>query len=210
MSDQVICNPVLFKLSTNVVMIFDVVHKGFRFSIKFTCSFELNQFSRFYFRTSYFLLDIFYFIFIVLHTIQTCRMNPIPLQERVSFCFKSWGISFILTILFFLSIWLFQRYSTIKGNRLTTASPGVNVGTTMSSTSSSAGLVSVVIICMTIMAVCALVYFAIRCYFDERRWRASALLCKCLPPASTASLAEYGNPCRYVEVSCYSFIKVSL
>jgi hypothetical protein len=136
-------------------------------------------------------------------------MNPIPLQERVSFCIKSWGVSFILTFSFFLAIWLFQRYSTKKGNHLTTVSPGVNVGPTMSSTSSSAGLVSVVIICMTIMAVCALVYFAIRCYFDERRWRASALLCKCLPPASTASLAEYGNPCRYVEVSCYSFIKVS-
>ncbi|EFX76284.1 hypothetical protein DAPPUDRAFT_107153 [Daphnia pulex] len=77
----------------------------------------------------------------------------------------------------------------------------VNVVPSASSTtsSSSAGLVSVVVVCMTIMAVCALVYFAIRCYFDERRWRASAMLCKCLPPASAASLVECGNPCRYVE-----------
>ncbi|KAI9564891.1 hypothetical protein GHT06_008632 [Daphnia sinensis] len=74
----------------------------------------------------------------------------------------------------------------------------VNVVPTTNSTSSS-GLVSVVVVCMTVMAVCALVYFAIRCYFDERRWRASALLCKCLPPPSTASLAECGNSCRYVE-----------
>jgi hypothetical protein len=84
----------------------------------------------------------------------------------------------------------------------------VNVVPTVSSTtsSSSAGLVSVVVVCMTIMAVCALVYFAIRCYFDERRWRASAMLCKCLPPASAASLVECGNPCRYVEVSRFLFL----
>lgn len=83
----------------------------------------------------------------------------------------------------------------------------VNVVPTANSTtsSSSAGLVSVVVVCMTIMAVCALVYFAIRCYFDERRWRASAMLCKCLPPASAASLVEFGNPCRYVEVSRFLF-----
>lgn len=83
----------------------------------------------------------------------------------------------------------------------------VNVVPTVSSTtsSSSASLVSVVVVCMTIMAVCALVYFAIRCYFDERRWRASAMLCKCLPPASAASLVECGNPCRYVEVSRFPF-----
>jgi hypothetical protein len=84
----------------------------------------------------------------------------------------------------------------------------VNVVPTVSSTtsSSSAGLVSVVVVCMTIMAVCALVYFAIRCYFDERRWRANAMLCKCLPPASAASLVECGNPCRYVEVSRFLFL----
>lgn len=68
----------------------------------------------------------------------------------------------------------------------------------------SPGLISVVIICMTIMAVCALVYFAIRCYFDERRWRASAMMCKCLPPASSASLVECGNSCRYVEVCSFT------
>lgn len=31
------------------------------------------------------------------------------------------------------------------------------------------------------------------------------MLCKCLPPASAASLVECGNPCRYVEVSRFPF-----
>lgn len=32
------------------------------------------------------------------------------------------------------------------------------------------------------------------------------MLCKCLPPASAASLVECGNPCRYVEVSRFLFL----
>ena len=74
---------------------------------------------------------------------------------------------------------------------------------------SSSGLISVVIVCMTILAVCALVYFAIRCYFDERRWRASALMCKCLPPAA-GSFAECGNACRYVEVCLCVFFTIAI
>lgn len=79
--------------------------------------------------------------------------------------------------------------------------PEINVAA--AAATSSPSLLSVVIVCMTILAVCAFIYFAIRCYFDERRWRASAMLCKCLPPASSASLVECGNSCRYVEVCLF-------
>lgn len=69
------------------------------------------------------------------------------------------------------------------------------------SSSSSPG-VTAVIICMTIMAVCAVLYFAIRYYFEERRWKAGAMMCKCLPSgaAPTLSTIECANICRYREV----------
>lgn len=57
-----------------------------------------------------------------------------------------------------------------------------------------------VVVCMTIMAVCAVVYFAVRCYFEERRLRLSARLCKC-SPAALASALERGDLCRYDEVT---------
>ena len=69
-------------------------------------------------------------------------------------------------------------------------------------TSSSSPAVTAVIICMTIMAICAVLYFAIRYYFEERRWKASAAMCNCLPPGASATLntIECANICRYNEV----------
>lgn len=68
----------------------------------------------------------------------------------------------------------------------------------VTSSPASSSLTSV-IVCMSIMAVSAVAYFAIRCYFEERRMRASARLCKCLPVVGQHGPVECVDMCTYIE-----------
>lgn len=75
----------------------------------------------------------------------------------------------------------------------------------VSDPSSTTALTSVVV-CMTIMAISAVAYFAIRCYFEEKRFRATVSLCKCRLPAHQASAElECGTLCTYSEVRLFLF-----
>ena len=73
-------------------------------------------------------------------------------------------------------------------------------GSSLSASSSAPSTLTSVVVCMSIMAVSAVAYFAIRCYFEERRLRASALLCKCLPVAGQHTV-ECVDLCTYIEVT---------
>lgn len=57
-----------------------------------------------------------------------------------------------------------------------------------------------VVVCMTVMVVSAVIYFAIRCYFEERKLRSTLRMCKC-GPVALANAIECGNLCCYNEVS---------
>lgn len=206
-SRLIVGHPLVFKLSTTVDRYFVIVirrHFGFQYrftSIHFCLYFHVST-----------LLDFFVLYcsnshLLFFSTLFGTAILLFMLNASISIPDEGKWYSIFGYKYFIVCTWIFLIFfyfiDAIKVNRMSSLQD-VNVVPTTNSTSSS-GLVSVVVVCMTVMAVCALVYFAIRCYFDERRWRASALLCKCLPPPSTASLAECGNSCRYVEVSAPLF-----